>query len=426
MKQLMNNLNQIVNKNLFIVGILVLLITVAHSQTNNITHYNFTNGCLPDSTIRSVFAPDSNELWVGTNKGLSHLVNGNWQLCSGLLSNGINDIISDKNGNIWIATNYSLVKFKNDQFTSYITSNSSIPCNYIKSLSCDESGNIWIATIGCGMLKYDGSNFTSYNKGNSQIISDSIYDLAIYNGKIYCIGFAGISIFNNSTWETIYPNDYASHNIPVQNIGIDNTGNLYLGGFYCGLVVYNGSDFSFYDETDPLLHKSIFGIYNYNGTILFGDFGYGLAKFEDNTIKYFDTLNKALPFEEGINRITSDNYGNLYVGTSHKGLYKIGSKLIGLGINENKEHAINNENAISIFPNPIERTLSIQFKEKASLNNINVFDIFGRNVLNFAYNGTTLKQLTLDLSIIESGLYIVKVNYPKGTSSSFKILKKQN
>ncbi|MCX8159294.1 MAG: hypothetical protein N3D20_03370, partial [Candidatus Pacearchaeota archaeon] len=71
-----------------------------------------------------------------------------------------------------------LAKFDGTNWTVYYTSNSGLPYNDVLSLAIDAQGNKWIGTAG-GLAKFDGTNWTVYNTSNSGLPSNSVYSIAI-------------------------------------------------------------------------------------------------------------------------------------------------------------------------------------------------------------------------------------------------------
>lgn len=88
--------------------------------------------------------------------------------------------------------------------------------------------------------------------------------------------------------------------------------------------------------------------------------------------------------------------------------------LSNLSVSENEF-----QNAISIYPNPINRTLFIDFAIKSNSGEIEIFTILGRKIFE-----TNLKNQynQIDLSDLISGIYILKIHTEK-SNSSFKIIK---
>ena len=69
----------------------------------------------------------------------------------------INDIYQDKEGFIWISTEYGLNRFDGNKFITYnhIDEDSTSLCNdYIHQTFEDSKGNLWVSSM-TGLMKYD-------------------------------------------------------------------------------------------------------------------------------------------------------------------------------------------------------------------------------------------------------------------------------
>ena len=77
------------------------------------------------------------------------------------------------------------------------------------------------------------------------------------------------------------------------------------------------------------------------------------------------------------------------------------------------DELINNNN-IEIYPNPTTNLLTIKSKEP--IDKINLFDLTGKLI-------TTTKELTIDLSDLTSGLYIMTIHLTTGQQIEKKIIK---
>ncbi len=99
----------------------------------------------------------------------------------------------------------------------------------------------------------------------------------------------------------------------------------------------------------------------------------------------------------------------------------------GYGI-PNLEDALNlaltisseNQDEISIFPNPVKNTLFINFPDDVDIINLELFNILGKQVL----TATILNQeRDLDLSHLSSGIYIARLHTSELETRTFKLIK---
>jgi hypothetical protein len=146
----------------------------------------------------------------------------------------------DNLGNKWVGfqtvtsgtnvANAGLLKYDNSTWTLYNkTSSPAFPSNNVTTLAKDNSGNIW---IGCdsGLVKFDGSVFTTYSvlqglpmkKVNCvETIGNQVY----VGTNMGLSRFDGVSFTNYNVSNSLLPSD------TVMSIKAENSGLLWLGGY---------------------------------------------------------------------------------------------------------------------------------------------------------------------------------------------------
>ena len=78
------------------------------------------------------------------------------------LPNGATDFTADRAGNIWIATDEGLFKYKNDQEIAHYTVKDGLPHNTVITLHFDRNGNLWAGTFD-GLAQFKDGRFVSFN-----------------------------------------------------------------------------------------------------------------------------------------------------------------------------------------------------------------------------------------------------------------------
>gem|GEM_PF-5884016 len=122
----------------------------------------------------------------------------------------INQLIFDKDNNMWVATTQGLLEIKNDNsYIVYNTLNTILTDNYIYTISKDYDGNIWISS------RYDlykiNPETNEWTKFNSSI--NSLFNY-YYSGDIYIASDSNIYTttnnavlkYENNTWIQIISN----------------------------------------------------------------------------------------------------------------------------------------------------------------------------------------------------------------------------
>lgn len=182
---------------------------LASLENYTITAYDNanTNSVLGKETITALTVDARNRVWIGTPTGLVMKDGNTWTRYtpdnSGLPAPYIFGIVEDNNGAMWMgAGNFGkhgdsgfndcpesmvgLVRFDGVLWTQFNSTNSPLASNYVNSLTIDKKGNLWVGTAsyflgskagvlaGCGLLKYDGTNWTTFNTSNSLLPDNDV------------------------------------------------------------------------------------------------------------------------------------------------------------------------------------------------------------------------------------------------------------
>ena len=175
-------------------------------------------------------------------------------------------------------------------WTTYNTSDG-LAADYVLSIAMDAEGNKWFGT-NRGVSVFDGTNWTTYDTSNSELVNRGINAVAIdAEGNKWFGTSKWVSKLddggtphdkNDDTWTTYD----SSNGLPFQNISavaVDQAGNIWFGTQSVGRP-----------DKD----------------------GFGVCKFyEEHCTNYLGN--------SAINAISVDNSGNVWVGTDWDGVYKL-------------------------------------------------------------------------------------------------------
>ncbi|MBS1538215.1 MAG: T9SS type A sorting domain-containing protein [Bacteroidetes bacterium] len=130
--------------------------------------YTPQNSAIPAPYIYSLAIDNSGAVWMGVST-MKQYTKFDWPT--------FNDCPTSMEG---------LVKFDGTNWTLFNSTNSLLLSNYVNGLSIDHNGNLWIGTArncsncgvdklnGCGLLKYDGSTWTVFNTSNSLLPDNDV------------------------------------------------------------------------------------------------------------------------------------------------------------------------------------------------------------------------------------------------------------
>jgi len=197
------------------------------------------NDSLCYNTVRAIVQDKKGIIWIGTDRGLNHYINGKLIIykkstvtyyCSFLSHKGeicllayngsfvkykynnnkierenykFNDrqffsAIEDREGNTWIGTNTGLIKFPSNVFYNY-SEDDGMQNNNIFSIYGASDGDFWFASSKEGVARLKDKNFYLYSKTNDDkgIIGSQVYSIIEdKNNNMWFGTFNGISVFN--------------------------------------------------------------------------------------------------------------------------------------------------------------------------------------------------------------------------------------
>lgn len=185
-------------------------INLMNISTGEFTYFRQTDLVTKDFLISDwcncLFIDSQNTLWAGTYAGLSSINLTTKEIStytitnSDISNNAIVDLLEDKDGNIWIATNWGLNKI--DRISGLIqkyTQTEGLPDNIITGLQKDLSNRLWISTnsgLACYLPKENSFESYDFREG---IISQEFKlraGTASMSGKLYWGGTNGIIWFH--------------------------------------------------------------------------------------------------------------------------------------------------------------------------------------------------------------------------------------
>ena len=92
----------------------------------------------------------------------------------GLIDDKVNDLLLDRDGNLWIATQGGLVRFDGHTFHTFTTEDG-LPSNCIRCLFEDSRGHLWLSTDWI-VVHYDGKLFQTIKSPHIEPVSQILED----------------------------------------------------------------------------------------------------------------------------------------------------------------------------------------------------------------------------------------------------------
>lgn len=240
----------------------------------------------------------------------------------------INDIYQDKNGFIWVATEYGLNMFDGNKFITFYhrdKDSTALANNYIHSIYEDSKNNLWICSLS-GLMKFDRETndfiqIPLYNKGN-RVMPHIRQVIETDKGEIW-VASSGLGVFKinaDRTQGECIPEVYNHGYVHLSSILEDNEGNIWLGAENNGLGIYNPATKEIISYQVPAISENNISslVKDTNGTIYVGTLKGGLNVYNAQS-KTFSQI----PYKGRKDlQIKTMRYldGQLFIGTDGEGL----------------------------------------------------------------------------------------------------------
>ena len=286
-------------------------------QTSNPQWVNYYS-----KTDVTCIVPDGNTLWLGSYVGgvyqsdLSGNVLHGYSIENGLPSKDIISIAIDAQGNKWFGTGFGVIKFDGTNWTTYTMANGLVYFD-VRSIAIDAQGNKWFGTDG-GVSRFDGTNWTSYTTANG-LIDNPVTSIAIdaQGNKWFGTGY-GVSKFDGTNW-TSYTTANGLVGNDVRSIAIDIEGNKWFGTSD-GVSKFDGTNWTSYTTANGLVDNSVSSIAtDAQGNKWFGT-NSGVSKFDGTNWTSYTSANSLI--ENPVTSIAIDAQGNKWFGARYSGVSK--------------------------------------------------------------------------------------------------------
>lgn len=397
-------------------SLLLILLVFSVTYSQNFTNYNHYNDGLIDSFIHGITKDHSDNFWFGgyTNLtgtftfGLSKydgIVFTTYSTDDGLAHDAVFDLITDTNGNLWVATFEGLSKFDGAIWASFTVADGLFG-NTVLSLFQDSNDNLW---IGCynvdndeyGITKFDGINWTSYNNLGAQSITQS------NNGDIWTGGYLGVHKFDGANWVTYDDTNGLSSN-KVYAIAFDNDENLWVGNDDADTALdrFDGTTWTHYTTDDGLPHNKVRAIIKDSENNMWFGTNWGISMYDGDIFTSYN-YNDGL-INDHVRSFYLDN-NDLWIGT-WAGVSVLDLNSLGIADNINLKN-------IKIYPNPTANKIFFENTENIKINKIIITNALGQKLL--LYNSID----NIDISNLTNGIYYISVEDNNGNISTFTVIK---
>ncbi|MGD2090314.1 MAG: two-component regulator propeller domain-containing protein [Candidatus Aminicenantes bacterium] len=181
-------------------------------------------------------------------------------------------------------------------------------------------GYTWLGTLN-GLVRFDGSRFKVFNKGNTDQLKDNVIGALLEDGQgNLWIGTeaGGLSCLKDGEFKTYSPEEYEDLK-KISSIFEDQAGSLWIGTLDNGLIRLKKGEFTTYTTRDGLTSSRIRAFHQDEGGRLWIATSTGLS-IRDPSGRFTPFVPESGGFDKYILSMCSTKSGDLWIGCSD-GLY---------------------------------------------------------------------------------------------------------
>ena len=174
--------------------------------------YTTLNTDIPTDSVESVAAGSDGVLWFATGQGALRYDGVSWKTYTtgdGLASNGVKDIIVDRNNRPWFIFNQSekagVTHLGADGPVTFTTANG-LRDNTVLSVAVTSDGAAWFGTRG-ELARYDGRSWEKYPVSNNRLSSRVTGIAEDPDGVLWFATGSGLTRFDGSSWRAFALDD---------------------------------------------------------------------------------------------------------------------------------------------------------------------------------------------------------------------------
>ena len=283
--------------------------------------YDATSG-LPTSDAMFILGANNGYIWIGGYAGVIRYdgsVFERMDTSEGLTS--ARGFYEDSRGRIWVGTNDNGVVVIDGEEQTHLTYKDGLPSSSIRIFAEDKNGNVFIGTTSG--ICYADQELTIHEVSGRDISGERVLKLDTdLSGRIFGQTANGIifAIDDRSITELYTAEDLAMTGIWTIMADPKEAGKIYIGTE--SNLVYHGSFGDKADRMEVILLQDLRGVHwiNYDcGRVWISSM---------NDVGYLDEKNRfhmleGLPVNSGIEMMTSDYQGNMWLASSTQGAMKL-------------------------------------------------------------------------------------------------------
>ncbi|MBL7183688.1 MAG: transcriptional regulator [Anaerolineae bacterium] len=330
-------------------GLILLLVVgyVAHTLQLTLgrlgwSHFTTQSTRLPSNTVYDIIAAPDGQMILGTERGAviwsppaATDLPDTWIVFtsenSGLPHNRVLAVARDEADNLWFGTEAGLSRYDGTRWQIYRAVDLGLEQDKVHAVEVGSDGRLWVGT-SAGAAVFDGQKWTPFTAATSELLDDFVMSLAITpqpQGDVVWFGtHSGVSRLDTATgdWISATAEDTGLEWGSVAELLIDSSGRLWAGTLGGGLCLWDGEAWHSYRVSNSdIPFNTVQAVFEaepgilWVGTALPNNVGGVLATFDGKRWITYTPRNSGFSGAEPL-AIAQDEKQRVWVGTRTGGV----------------------------------------------------------------------------------------------------------
>jgi ligand-binding sensor domain-containing protein len=278
------------------------------------THFTTRDG-LPDLTVLTVYVDERDQVWVGSNSGLSHFEGGRFRVFRPRTARDRLDYVqrmaNDREGGLWLGTATSgLLRLRDCQFRS-LTSEDGLANDETHTLLEDSHGALWVGSLD-GLTRAKDGVLTTFGKAQG-LSSSSIRSLAEdAQGRIWIGTQSGLNVLDGGRISVVTAGGL--DRVDARTLCFEEGGALWIGTDGRGILRLENGKVVTYGHREGLKgSESRAMVVDRSGRVWTGQRDGGLVLIERGALRVYTTADGLAG--DSVMALSEGSDGSLWVAT---------------------------------------------------------------------------------------------------------------
>lgn len=283
---------------------------------------------LTSDAVWAVMEDKEGRIWLGTERGVN-IIGKDQKVTSldeedGLHGKLVRTLAQDPSGAVWVGTTTGLSRYDQGRF-QIIGKGEDLAEAFIRDIVVDREGRIWVATDRDGVFSVTPSE-TGFVVSQEALPNTRVFSVfEDVGGRMWFASESGLCLFGTNRLRCFTTQDGLPHN-RILSLTQDRRGRIWVGTDN-GLASFLEGRFTSYLKSEGLSDTVCYFVLDDHQDQIWVGTNKGVSRWDGMSFTNYSSLNGLVYDEMNVGAATEDHYGRLWFG-SYRGVTRLDPSLL--------------------------------------------------------------------------------------------------